>query len=202
MLKQSKEVFIITILLTLYAFTNLAPSITSSKNYKVANWFPENINNYLGIDVKLEKNSPVYSEILKENLVLRTYKLNDNEINLALVLANNKKSVHDPQVCYVLQGFNFLEKSKKQIAQNLNINTIKANKRNKEYSFIYWYTDLDKTFTSRVNFWESIILKKLMNKPIKSYGCIILYSDKENKKDLELFALKINQILFDKASSE
>jgi len=113
-------------------------------------------------------------------------------------LADNKKKIHDPQICYKLQGFEFLNTKKIKLTPDLAANFIRTKKENKEYLFIYWYTDLDANYATRTEFWSKIIFKKIFGKPIKTYGIVILYTPIENEENLKKFAIEVNRILFAK----
>lgn len=191
------------ILIVIIGFIFIISNFNSGKNNSVKlgfvpGKFPKSINGWVGQDFKFEEKSGIFEIISPENFILRTYekKNNANKINTALILADNKKEIHDPRLCYNLQGFKFLDTKIKQLAPNLNLSYIKTKKADKEYLFIYWYTDLEKNYATRAEFWREIILKKIFGKPVKAYGIVILYTPAKNKENLENFALETNNILF------
>jgi hypothetical protein len=193
----NKKLFLAIIFIFTFIVANV-DSFNTASNFSIAKKFPKNINEWNGEDFKLEKNNSIFSVMLPEDVVLRVYKKSDTKISMALILANDKKKIHDPQVCYKLQGFIFLDRKKIKLAPALNVNLLRAQKANKEYSFIFWYTDLDTNYTTRTEFWRTIICKKIFEKPIKTYGIVILYTPVKNEENLRKFALQVNYILFTK----
>lgn len=196
---------IIIIFIFIFTFvisnTNFTKNTVNNLSANPLTSFPKNINGWGGQNLKIEKTNRLFKIMSTREIILRLYKKpdNKNKINLTLVLADNKSKVHDPKICYKLQGFEFLDKKIIKLAPNLNVNFIKTKKSGKEYLFMYWYTDLESNYTTRISFWKEIILKKLMNKPIKSYGIIILYTPVENTENLKKFALKTNNILLNRS---
>jgi hypothetical protein len=198
LLKINRKIILIIIIIFAFIIANLSPSGNVASNFFIAQKFPENINGWIGQNLEIEKTNEVFSVISPVDLVLRTYQKygEKNEINLTLVLTYDKKKVHDPQICYKLQGFKFLNAKKVRLSSNLTANFMNTKKANQNYLFMYWYTDLDKNYTTRSEFWQNIILKKIINKPIKTYGIVILYTPIKNAENLKKFALKVNDILF------
>jgi len=189
-----------SILIIIFTFiianANFTKNIAS--NFSVTKRFPKNINGWVGQNLDINKTNKVFKVMSPEDLVLRVYKKSNgkNKINMALILADNKKKIHDPQICYKLQGFEFLDTEKIKLSPDLTANFIKTKKANKEYLFIYWYTDLEATYATRSEFWREIVFKKLTGKPIKAYGIVILYTPVENTENLKNFAIEVNKILF------
>jgi len=194
----NRKIFIILIIIFTFLITNADFTKNTASNFSITKKFPKSINGWVEQNLKLEKTSEIFKVMSPEDLILRVYKNKNsrNDINLALILTDDKKKVHDPQICYKLQGFEFLDTKNIKLTPNLNVNFIKIKKAKKEYLFIYWYTDLDANYTTRTEFWREIIFKKIMGKPIKAYGIVILYTPIENTANLKKFALKINDILF------
>ena len=181
----------------IFIMANIDFNRNAASNFSVTKKFPKNINGWVGQNLKLEKNRGIFKIMSPEDLILRVYKkTNNNDIKMALVLADNKKKIHDPQICYKLQGFKFLNKKKLTLSPDLTANFIKTKKADKEYLFIYWYTDLNNNFATRTEFWSEIIFKKLTGKSIKTYGIVILYTPEENIENLKKFALEVNKILY------
>lgn len=200
MLKQANNnVIVIIIVLIAFIFANVDFNRNTDSLHSrfIAGKFPENVNGWLGYDHEFNKTSGIFKILSREDFILRVYKKEgEKNINLALILADNKSKVHDPQVCYKLQGFEFFDEKRTKLSSNLIANCIKTKKEGREYLFIYWYTDLDKNYTTREEFWREIAFKKIFGKPIKSYGIVILYTPVENTEDLTKFAIKINKYLF------
>ena len=198
---------IIIILIFIFAFiianADFTKNTTNSFSGKPPFLLPQNINGWVGQNLKIAEKSHIFEIMSPKDLILRIYKKSnfDDEINLALVLADNKKKIHDPQICYKLQGFKFIDTKKIKLAPDLPVNFIKTKRKNKEYLFIYWYTDLNNNFATRTEFWSEIIFKKLTGKPIKTYGIVILYTPVENTENLKKFALKVNKILFNQSGN-
>jgi len=181
----------------IFIMANIDFNRNAASNFSVTKKFPKNINGWVGQNLKLEKNSGIFKIMSTEDLILRVYKkTNNNDIKMALVLADNKKKIHDPQICYKLQGFKFLNKKKLTLSPDLTANFIKTKKADKEYLFIYWYTDLEANYATRTEFWSAIIFKKITGKPVKTYGIVILYTPEENIENLKKFALEVNKILY------
>lgn len=200
MLKQAnKKIILIVIILFTFILANVDFGKKIASSYSDAKRFPKNINGWTGQNHEFNKTSGIFNIMSQEDFILRVYKkTGKKDINMALVLADNKNKVHDPQICYKLQGFEFLKAKNIKLSPELNANFIKTRKERKEYLFIYWYTDLDKNYSTRTEFWREIIFRRIAGKPIKAYGIVILYTPVENTKDLKKFALKVNKILFSK----
>ena len=198
MLNINRKLLIILIIIFTFIIANADLKQNTASNFSVTKKFPPNINGWVGQNLKIKEKSHLFKVMSPKDLILKVYKKSNikNQINMALVLADNKKKIHDPQICYKLQGFEFLDTNKIKLAPDLNVNFIKTKKANKEYLFIYWYTDLEANYTTRTEFWCEIIFKKLTGKPIKTYGIVILYTPVENTENLKKFALKVNNILF------
>ena len=197
---RSRRIIIILIFLFTFVISNTDFTKNTVNNLSASQHlsFPENINGWSGQNLKIEKTNRLFKIMSAKEIILRLYKKSDNKnkINLTLVLADNKSKVHDPKICYKLQGFEFLDKKIIKLAPDLNVNFIKTKKANKEYLFIYWYTDLEANYATRIESWKEIIFKKLVGKPIKAYGIVILYTPVENTENLKKFALEVNKILF------
>lgn len=163
----------------------------------IAKNLPLNINGAKGQNITFKETSGIFDIMSPDDFVLRIYKdsKKTEEINLALILADDKKKIHDPKLCYKLQGFEFINTKFKQLMPGLCPSYIKTIKEGKEYIFMYWYTDLDKNYATRAEFWREIIFKKIFGKTTNTYGIVILYTPVENSKNLEKFAIEVNKIL-------
>ncbi len=199
----NRKIFLIIIIVFIFIAANFNLSKNIAGNFSITKKFPENINGWTGHDCQVEKTNKIFTIIPSKDIVLRLYKKAGLDgINMALILADDKKRIHDPQICYKLQGFRFLDKQKIQLAPNLKVNFIKSQKKSRKYSFIYWYTDLDANYTTRTEFWRKIAFKKIFGKPIKTYGIVILYTPVENQKNLKKFSQEVNNILFTKIKNQ
>ncbi|HBG49061.1 MAG TPA: hypothetical protein DDW90_06090 [Cyanobacteria bacterium UBA9971] len=197
LLLHNKKIILFLSMFFIFIMANIDFNRNAASNFSVTKKFPKNINGWVGQNLKLEKNSGIFKIMSTEDLILRVYKkTNNNDIKMALVLADNKKKIHDPQICYKLQGFKFLNKKKLTLSPDLTANFIKTKKADKEYLFIYWYTDLEANYATRTEFWSAIIFKKITGKPVKTYGIVILYTPEENIENLKKFALEVNKILY------
>jgi len=197
LLNVNRKLFLIMIIIFTFIFANTKQNTAKLNSHFSAKKFPKIINAWRGEDLEIKKESGVFEVMSKEDLILRVYKNSNwkNEIKMAVVLADDKKKIHDPKICYKLQGFEFLDTKKIKLPDGLNANYIKTKKAGKEYSFIYWYTDLDADYSDRSEFWKEIIFKKLTGKRIKTYGIVILYTPTENTENLKKFAPEVNDIL-------
>lgn len=159
--------------------------------------FPIKIDNWEAKDAKVDKS--VYSMIDKNELLLRTYKnKNDNQIiNLAIVLTNKRDHIHDPDICYRGQGITFNKEYDKAISAGNIVKYILGKRGNDQYDLMYWYTDLNKIYPSRSNFMRHITISKFIDKPMTSFGLVVLISPKikQDESNLIDFAGKVNSIL-------
>lgn len=194
----NKKIAVVLFIIFTFIISNINLQQNIASNFSITKRFPKNINGWIGQNLKIEEESNLFKVISSDDIILKFYKKSNckNEINMALILADNKKKVHDPQICYKLQGFEFLNAKKIKLSPDLKVNFIETKKAAKKYLFIYWYTDLDDTYATRAEFWSEIIYKKIFNKPIKTYGIVILYTPIENTENLKKFALEVNKILF------
>jgi hypothetical protein len=196
--QTSKKITLIIVFILTFAVANFGINKNTSSNFSMAKNFPKEFKGWVGEDLKLEKTNAVFKIMAPQDLLLRFYQKEkvQDPINLTIVMADNKKKIHDPQMCYKLQGFVFEKPQVKKLKNNLNVTYIKAKKENKPYRFIFWYTDLDNNYSTRTEFWKKIILNKLTGKPIKTYGIIISYTPEKNEKNLINFLSDVNNILF------
>ncbi|HSA07194.1 MAG TPA: exosortase-associated EpsI family protein [Candidatus Gastranaerophilales bacterium] len=195
---RNKIILLVILAITLI-FTNLNLNTNNASNFDVRENFPFKLAEWKGEEIKLENNA-VYKVMDPEDLVFRAYTKNADiiPVNLSIILADNKRKVHDPLFCFKLQGFEFLEMKDMVLEPGLTVSHLSAVRADKKYSFIFWYTDLGKNYSSRQDFWKNIILNKITGKPIKTYGIVILNTEKSYEKELFEFAKKTNDFLFNK----
>lgn len=163
---------------------------------KINNIFPYEFQGWKGKDITPDK--VTFTMLEPEELLFRTYEKNDKKIYLTIVLTNKRDHIHDPQVCYRGQGVD-MDKQKfiKFGKQGINAYWVNAKKQDTPYNIVYWYTDLDKTYSSRYEFMKNVIFANIMNKPIFYYLLISISGLNVSNEELKIFAEKVNNDLFE-----
>ena len=179
------------IILILLIFTFVLTNVNFNKGnivpkMNIEQKVPLVINGYGGINEEVPEK--LYKMISPEEIILRRYKKGDKEINLAVVVSEDKEDLHAPEVCYKLQGFQFKEEENIFISTGCEISKVNTIKENKPYIFHFYYPDMEKVFKSRSDFWFSYMMDKLLNKPAKKYALILAYTDFSNQEDLTHFS--------------
>jgi len=147
------------------------------------------INGYNGVDEEIPEK--LFNLITPEEIIIRKYTRDDREINLAVVVSEDKEDLHAPEVCYKLQGFEFREEVPVLILPGCEISKVNTVRESKPYIFHFYYTDTEKVFKSRTAFWTSYMMDKLMNRPRKKYALVLAYTDSSNQEDLVQFSRAI-----------
>jgi len=191
------KLFTIFFLIFVMLIANINNNKKIGKIYFINKLIPHNLGEWEGKDLKPDKK--VFNIINADELLIREYsKKNMQKIYLAIVLSNDITHVHDPEICYRLQGFVFKSKNKIKVSPEITGSYILAEKNKQQYCFIYWYTDLNKSFSNRFKFMQSIIWSKFINKPIKGYGIFVIYCPKKDFEELIKFSNSVNKILLNK----
>lgn len=165
----------------------------SELNINLAHFFPINIASWQGADQLVP--DKVFNALSANELLIRNYINNKTKIYLAIVISDQISHVHDPEICYKLQGFAFKESKNTALSEFTSVMERDALYKNERYKFIYWYTNLDSTFNNRVSFFFNYFWRKFTGQPIKAHGIVILYAKEENYSDLMQFAKNIEEIL-------
>lgn len=189
-----KYKFIILIILLLaFILANLHFNNTNVSLPLINSAFPYKIGNWEGKDIKA--NESVYDMLDKSELLLRMYqnKESGQTATLAVVLTNKRDHIHDPEICYRGQGIAMNKETNLMLPPKNMVKYVFGKKKRIPYSIIYWYTDLNKTYTSRVNFMKHIAYTKFFDKPIAGFALVVIMSPKATKEnDLINFAKDVN----------
>jgi hypothetical protein len=186
---------IFVLLFGLFIVNNRNDFLPKDVSVDVKKIIPAEIANRLGKDLYVDKK--VYSRIFPNELVVRKYesKAGKGSIYLTVVISNDRSHIHDPEVCYKLQGFDFSAKKIVRLSSGMRVCSLSAVKENEKYSFIYWYTNTERQFDSRLSFFLDHFWNKCINKPVLLSGIIILYSDSDNYFELAEFSDKLRVIM-------
>jgi len=186
-MQKYNKIIILILLILACIVTNLSfNSGIKPEKVNIDKKVPLVINGYKGNDEKIPDR--LFDLISPEEIILRKYQKDNKEINLAIVVSENKEDLHAPEVCYKLQGFQFKEEENIFISTGCEISKVNTIKENKPYIFHFYYTDMEKVFKSRSDFWFSYMMDKLLNKPIKKYALVLAYTDFSNQEDLTHFS--------------
>lgn len=163
--------------------------------------FPKQLEEWVGTDVKVAKS--VFKLLNKNNLLFRNYKnaKTDQQINLAIVLTEERSQIHDPEVCYRFQGIEMNKEENIVIDKDYVVKHVFGLKKKQPYDIIYWYTDLNNTFTGRVKFMKHITLSKFFDKPMNGFALIVIISPKSKDSKVYEFAEKVNKFMLSLGSS-
>ena len=188
----------ITIFIMLFSALLIANPFTqvNKSHYKVNvdDIIPVSFNGWHGDDLPIDKT--IYTRIFPNELVIRKYQnpTIHKDIYLTVVLSPERSHIHDPLICYKLQGFKFIKFEKSLLKDDMPVTIANTLKDNKNYTFLYWYTNLQKDFDNRTDFFKDYFFSKLENRNSIS-GLIILYSQDCDKKTIKEFAIKINNVI-------
>ena len=192
------KIIIFVLLIFTYIITNLKFNNVTNEPVKIniKDKIPYIINDYQGIDQEIPEK--LYKIISPEEIILRTYKKGDKEINLAVVISDNKEDIHAPEVCYKLQGFDFQKEETVSIFNGCEISKVLTIKNDKPYIFYFWYTDMENVYKNRIEFMINLIINKLLNKTEKKYALVISFTETSNNEDIKVYVEKINQYILQK----
>lgn len=170
----------------------------NKQNYTVPNInkvFPKVINEWTGSDYIASKD--VYNMIPQDKMLLRIYKNSktNQQISVAIVLSDKRDHIHDPNVCYQEQGFDFSKKEIIKLSKNRQIMYVNSLKKKQKINIYYWYTDLENTYPGKIEFLKHAMISKLFDKQFKGYGFVIVISPHGNVKEIQKFNIIIDSIL-------
>jgi len=189
------KIAVVFILLIAVFWANFDINRDKSLDYKINQVFPYKFNEWTGTDIVADKS--VYTMIDPDELLFRKYKLNDKEVVLSIVLTKKRDHIHDPQVCYTGQGVN-MNKERNINFDKINGLLVDSVKREHPFKIIYWYTDLNKTYSSRSEFMKNAVISSLLNKSNVDYALVSVSSKNINEEELKRFSSRVNQKLFKK----
>lgn len=193
------KILVIVVLLIAFALSGFGINNIKPLKHKVNDVFPVSLNGWEGKNVKI--NESVYKMLDKEELLIRNYKnvKTGQELNLAIVLTNKRDHIHDPQICYRGQGISMDREVSLKLNEKDTVIKVLGSKHKKPYNIIYWYTDLNKTYSHRLDFMKQIILFKIFSKPANEFALVVITAPETNGGDKEFvkFAGDVNRILKD-----
>jgi|GEM_PF-1330714 len=183
-------ILLLAILLANYRFNNIKV-MTPAINEVI----PHTIGNWTSRDSKPGK--AVYRMISPDEMLLRGYKNSKTGqiIGVSIVLTNKRDHIHDPESCYKLQGIVMKKEKVIKISSSDSVIYADSERQKQPYDIYYWYTDLNKNYTSRTEFMKHIALTRFFNKPVKGYGLVIIMSERKDRNNLIQFVRDINKIL-------
>lgn len=195
-MQNMTKIVISILLITAFVATNLnftSPEARSEK-VNIKQKLSLFINGYEGEELEVPEG--VFEIITPDEIIMRIYKKGkEKEINLAVVVSDDREDLHAPEVCYKLQGFQFQEEQREFISSGCEISRVLARREDKPYVFHFWYTDLEVVYKNRFEFIKNMVIDKLMNRH-KNYALVIGFTRDENIEDLKKFSLEVNdQIL-------
>ena len=192
-MQNKTKIIILILLIFTYVITNfsLGSSNVEPAKVNIQDKIPYIISGYHGKEQEIPEK--VFSIIQPEEIMIRSYKKGNQEINLAVVVSENKEDLHAPEICYKLQGFQFNKSEGISISNGCRLTQVDTIKDDKPYIFHFYYTDMEKVYTNRAEFMTNIILSKILNKPRKKYALITSFTNADNNDDLKIFSEKINE---------
>lgn len=194
------KLLVLLILIAAIGLTQYKFNSVNVKKLWINEVFPMQIKNWHGKDEKVAEN--VYKLIPKKELLSRVY-TNDKthkKVYISIVLTNDRETIHDPQICYRGQGIEMTRQKVIMLSQKNEARYVYGIKKEEPYTIIYWYTDLNKTFSGRVNFMREITMSKFWNKPLKGFGLVILMAPHSLEKDVIDLSEDVNKILLNQGS--
>ncbi len=186
------KVIILVLIVFTYIMTNFSFGNAAEEEIKVniKDKIPYLVNGYEAEDLEIPEK--LFNIISPEEILMRVYKKNDKEINLAIVISDSRDDLHAPEVCYRLQGFEFGPEESEIISNGCEISKIMTRREDKAYVFHFWYTDMKKVYKNRFEFLKNISIDKLLNKNRKKYALVIVFTDGANIEDLKSYSEEIN----------
>lgn len=194
-MQNKTKIFILLLLIIAFVITNLSFNKKDTGNIKinVKDKIPLEIYGYIGEEQEIPEK--LFNIINPEEILMRKYKKNDREINLAVVVSNNRDDLHAPEVCYKLQGFDFQQEEDLILSTGCKISKIYTEREKEPYIFHFWYTDTENVYKNRFEFVKNVVIDRLMNKTGKKYVLVIIFTEEANISDLKPYSDKINSFL-------
>jgi hypothetical protein len=196
---QNKIKVFILILLILTAFVtnyNFADNVEPPK-VNIKDRIPLSILDYTGTEEEIPEK--VFNIIKPEEISIRSYKKadgdNEKQINLALVVSEDKENLHAPEVCYKLQGFEFKKETGFRLSECCKVTRVDTIRQDKPYIFHFYYTDMERVYTTRTEFMTNIMINKVLNKPRKKYALVLAFTEDSNEDDLKDFSKAVNDLI-------
>lgn len=191
------KIIVLIFLLSSLVIANLHFNNHKNKLILINQAFPYKISNWEGKDIKSAKS--IYEMIDKEEFLFREYHntANNQKVILAIVLTNKRDHIHDPEVCYRGQGISMENEKPLKIDPAFVANYVYGATVKENYNMLYWYTDLENSYSNRAIFMKDIAKILFFDKPSNGFGLVVLLgTEKETKrKDLSLLAEDINNYL-------
>ena len=187
---------VLILLICAVLFTNFHFKNSKANVPPINKVIPYKIDGWEGFDTKADRS--VYDILDKNELLLRIYKnLKSGEIvSLAVVLTNKRDHIHDPEVCYRGQGISMNKETFINITPENKAINVYAKKQKAPYRIIYWYTDLNQTYTSRSRFMKDITISRFFDKPVRGYALITVMGPESNIGNID-FAANVNDLMGD-----
>lgn len=183
------SVVVILILSIIWAHLNI--NKTFSQTVNVPKVIPFSLDKWHGQNLNFDKS--VYSRILPDELIVRQYKNQiGRKVYLAVVVSKDRSHIHDPEVCYKLQGFNFDSKKTMQLSNGKKIAYLTASANDGKYIFLYWYVYKNKVFNNRLVFFLNYFKDKLIGDSDNNLGLVVIYTDSKNYAELKNFVKFFN----------
>lgn len=169
-----RKIITITILLASFIFANFnmnkeiysLPDVKTIVPLTIKEWQGKNLN----------PGNAVFEFMEDYELLLRLYenKKTPETISVAVVLTDKREHIHDPEVCYRGQGIYVQSEENLSISPDINLKVLKGKRNEQPYNVIYWYSDLEKTYSERTFFMKNVVTSKFLGRPVKGYALIVL----------------------------
>jgi len=184
------------ILIATFIFANYNQSGDTKDLPAIRELIPMTIGKWQGKDLKVDK--AVFEHLEENELLLRLYRNEeiDKTLSLAIVLTDRRDHIHDPEICYRGQGIFINDEKTMNLDKNMSLKVLKGNRRGQSCDVIYWYSDLNRTYSERAVFMKDIVISKFIGKKTKGYAlAVIVAPEKIKEAELKSFTAKINFIL-------
>lgn len=157
--------------------------------------FPYQLGEWTGKDLEVSKSA--FKLLKPEELLMRVYKdkKTGQKLSLAIVLTNERSRIHDPEVCYRLQGIEMKREEILPIDKDELVKHVFGSRKKEPYDIIYWYTDLNQTFTDRAKFMKHIALSKFFDKQMVGFALVVVIAPETNNKEVYDFSSQVNDFL-------
>lgn len=179
------KIITVCLLLAALIFSNIRLNDHKKSDILINDLIPKQIKNWSSKE--LTTCDATFSMIGREELLLRLYKQKgyNNPITLGIVYTNKRDHIHNPENCYLGQGFDNFKKSQILLDNKYPVNLLKSKRNRKDHYTIFWYTEKNKTFPDKAAFMRKIIKNKFFDDQTGGFAVVTLTLRYEKAEDLE-----------------
>ncbi len=188
---NNKTFVIAAIILVAVAIVANVPSKFDTKSEVQMSSFPKEIGKWKGEDVPIPERD--YQILETRNLIMRDYRNTQTQDSVYLYIiysADNRRTLHPPEICYTGGGATILEKSVIPITDSLKANKFIIEDKNSRQLVVYWFRTGNLSTYSYLKQQLKIVFDRTLGK--RTSGAMVRVSAlvKDNNADAALGLLK------------